>query len=113
MRIHDVLALARERRQAPEPWLEFLRVPALSVGIYRLRAGAADLQEPHTEDEVYYVLEGRGILRVDGKDLHVHPGALAFVAANADHRFHSIAEDLVLLVFFAPAEGSAGAERAD
>jgi len=106
MRIHDVLALARERHQAPEPWLEFLRVPALSVGLYRLRAGAADLQEPHAEDEIYYVLEGRGVLRVDGEDVPVSPGALAFVPARADHRFHSIAEELVLLVCFAPAEGS-------
>lgn len=113
MRIHDVLALARERHKAPEPWLEFLRVPALSVGIYRLRAGAADLQEPHAEDEVYYVLEGRGVLRVDGEDGPVSAGDLAFVPAKADHRFHSIAEELVLLVFFAPAEGSTGADPVD
>jgi len=107
--VQDVLALVRERREAPEPWLEFLRVAALSVGIYRLRAGAMDLQEPHTEDEVYYVLEGRGVLRVNGKDVPVFPGALALVEAKAEHRFHSIEEDLVLLVLFAPAEGSTGA----
>ena len=83
MEIHDVLALARERRRAPEPWLELLRVKALSVGIYRLPAGATDLQEPHAEDEVYYVLEGRGTLRVDGTDAPVFPGALAFVGARA------------------------------
>ena len=113
MKVHDVLALVRERHQAPEPWLEFLRVPTLSVGIYRLRAGASDLQEPHSEDEVYYVLEGRGVLQVDGKDVPVFPGALAFVAAKAEHRFHSIAEALALLVFFAPAEGSTGAAETD
>jgi mannose-6-phosphate isomerase-like protein (cupin superfamily) len=113
MKVHDVLALARERHQAPEPWLEFLRAPALSVGIYRLRAGATDRQEPHAEDEVYYVLEGRGVLRVAGEDVPVFPGALAYVAAKAEHRFHSIAEELVLLVFFAPAEGSTGADPID
>lgn len=106
MEIRDVLALARERRQAPEPWLEFLRVEALSVGIYRLPAGSTDLQEPHSEDEVYYVLEGRGTLRVGGADAPVFPGALAFVGARVEHRFHSITEDLIALVFFAPAEGS-------
>ena len=78
-----------------------------------MRAGATDLQEPHSEDEVYYVLEGRGVLHVDGKDVPVFPGALAFVAAKAKHRFHSIVEELVLLVFFAPAEGSTGAAGTD
>jgi hypothetical protein len=29
-----------------------------------------------------------------------------YVAAGVDHRFHDIAEDLALLVFFAPAEYS-------
>ena len=50
------------RRKTEKPWLEFLRVPALSVGIYALRAGAEDPQAPHTEDEVYYVVSGRATL---------------------------------------------------
>jgi mannose-6-phosphate isomerase-like protein (cupin superfamily) len=110
MEVHDVLALARERRQAVEPWLEFLRVPALSVGIYRLLVGLSDLQEPHSEDEVYYVLEGRGVLRVGREESPVVPGALVFVGATVEHRFHSIAEALTALVFFAPAEGSGGSK---
>ena len=108
MNVHDVLALVRQRRHAAEPWLEFLRVPALSAGIYRLRVGEADLQEPHSEDEVYYVMEGRGVLRIGAEDSPVFPGALAFVGANASHRFHSITEELTALVLFAPAEGSSG-----
>ncbi len=88
-------------------YLELLRVPALSVGLYRLPAGGLDEQQPHGEDEVYYVLSGRGRLRLGEADHAVEPGTLHFVAARAEHRFHTITEDLALLVFFAPAEGLA------
>ena len=88
-------------------YLEFLRVPSMSLGIYRLPAGGVDEQSPHGEDEAYYTLSGRGCLRVGAADHPVEPGSVHFVAARAEHRFHSIEEDLVLLVFFAPAEGTA------
>jgi hypothetical protein len=45
------------------------------------------------------------------EDREVGPGAVIFVKAGDEHRFHSISEDLTLLVFFAPAEYSAAAEE--
>lgn len=89
-------------------WLEFLRVPALSAGIYALPAGSDDLQRPHTEDELYLVLRGRGRIAVEAEERAVAPGDLIYVPARAEHRFFAIEEDLELLVFFAPAEGTAG-----
>jgi mannose-6-phosphate isomerase-like protein (cupin superfamily) len=83
-------------------------VPALSAGLYRLPAGAADPQKPHADDEVYYVVSGRASLRVGTEDRAVGPGTVVFVRAGVEHRFHAITEDLTALVFFAPAE-SAGA----
>jgi len=83
---------------------EFLRVPALSVGIYELAAGATDPQSPHGQDEVYYVVRGQGQIWVEGEDRPVQPGDTIYVAAQAPHHFHTISEDLTLLVFFAPAE---------
>ena len=53
-----------------------------------------------------YVLSGKGMLQVDGKDQAVKAGSLLFVAKNANHRFHSITSELSLLVFFAPEEGA-------
>ena len=89
-----------------EPYLEFLRVPSLSVGLYALRAGAADPQEPHTEDEVYHVVGGRARIRVGAEDRAVEAGTVVFVEAGVEHRFYAIEEDLKVLVFFAPAEGT-------
>lgn len=88
------------------PYLEFVRTASLSVGMYALAAGTRDGQQPHTEDEVYHVVEGKARLRVDGEDLVVRPGTIAFVGAGIAHRFHSIEEGLKVLVFFAPAEYS-------
>jgi mannose-6-phosphate isomerase-like protein (cupin superfamily) len=90
---------------------EFLRVPAMSVGVYVLAAGATDRQSPHTEDEVYYVVRGRGRFRNGEHETDVAPGDVLFVPAREVHRFHSIAEELVLLVVFSPAEGDRAGVR--
>jgi mannose-6-phosphate isomerase-like protein (cupin superfamily) len=96
--------ITRQAQQAGQLYLEFLRVPALSMGLYRLPAGGTDPQLPHTEDEVYYVISGQAQINVDGEDRPVQAGSIVFVEANAPHKFHSIEADLEVLVFFAPAE---------
>ena len=98
--------LISERKRAGRAYLEFFRAASLSLGLYVLEAGGVDPQQPHTEDEVYYVVSGRGRVWVGGEDRAVEPGAIIFVGAGVEHRFHTIAEALTLLVFFAPAEGS-------
>jgi mannose-6-phosphate isomerase-like protein (cupin superfamily) len=87
-----------------ELWSEFLRVPAMSAGLYRLKAGQQDPQTPHHQDEVYYVISGRAVLLVGDREVPAVPGAVLFVEAEAEHRFERIGEDLTLLVVFAPAE---------
>jgi mannose-6-phosphate isomerase-like protein (cupin superfamily) len=94
----------RERAKAGKPYREFLRIPAMSAGLYVLPVGAADPQKPHHEDEMYYVIRGRGRFRAADEDTEVSAGSVLFVAADAEHRFYDIAEELAVLVFFAPAE---------
>ena len=106
MRAFEIADLIDLRRASGEPWMEFLRVPALSLGVYSLAAGTDDPQSPHGEDEIYYVLAGRGVLQVEGVDRSVQSGSLVFVAARAKHHFLAIVEDLTALVVFAPAETS-------
>ncbi len=102
----DVTTLLQAHAQANKLYLEFLRVPALSMGVYRLSVGGVDPQSPHTEDEVYYVVSGRAQLAVGEETRSVGAGSIVYVAANVLHRFHQIEEDLIVLVFFAPAEYS-------
>lgn len=107
MEAYELTHLIQQQNQTRQDYLEFLRVPSLSVGLYMLSAGAVDMQEPHTEDEIYYVISGRASILVDQESRTVEAGSLVFVKANVEHRFHTITEDLRVLVIFAPAEYSA------
>jgi mannose-6-phosphate isomerase-like protein (cupin superfamily) len=107
MEAYQLTHLIDQQNQSGLDYLEFLRVPSLSAGLYMLAAGAVDLQEPHTEDEVYYVISGRGFIQVDQQSRPVEAGSLVFVKANVEHHFHTITENLRMLVIFAPAEYSA------
>ena len=104
MHAFDVAALLADHARGGKLYHEFLRVPDLSAGLYVLTAGGADPQQPHTEDEVYYVVRGRGSIRVAEEDRPVAAGSIVYVPARVEHRFHSIEEELAILVFFAPAE---------
>jgi len=98
----ELADVAAEREASERPYLEFITVPDLSVGLYVLAAGQPDLQQPHTEDEVYYVVDGSAQIEVAGERQAVRPGSVVFVAAGVDHRFHDIEKDLKVLVFWAP-----------
>jgi len=93
-------------REGGKAYSEFLRTLDLSAGVYRLPAGATDPQQPHGEDELYYVIDGRARFTTGESDTAIQPGDALFVAAKEPHRFHQITEDLELLVVFGPAEGA-------
>lgn len=96
--------LEQQRAASGKLYREFLRVPAMSAGLYVLAAGATDRQSPHQEDEMYYVVRGRARFRAGDEDREVSAGGVLFVAAEVEHRFYDITEELAVLVFFAPAE---------
>ena len=82
---------------------EFLRVPSLSCGVYHLAAGSKDMQSPHDEDEVYFVVEGRANVKIGDELKSVNVGSVIYVRATETHTFFEIEEDMTLLVFFAAA----------
>ena len=104
MHAFDLQPLLDVRERSNRAYLEFLRVPSMSAGLYVLPAGGVDPQKPHAEDEVYYVIRGRSKVRVGDEDRDVEAGSIILVPAQVEHRFHTILEDLTLLVLFAPAE---------
>ena len=94
----------RQRSQSGRLYREFLRIPAMSAGLYVLSAGNTDPQRPHHEDEIYYIIRGRARFQADSEDREVSAGSVIFVAAEVDHHFYDITEELAALVFFAPGE---------
>jgi mannose-6-phosphate isomerase-like protein (cupin superfamily) len=96
----------QQRLLTGKRYLEFLRVPALSAGLYVLPPGGTDPQAPHKQDELYYVIRGRARMRIGSEEQEVSAGSIIFVAAEVEHRFYEIKEELAVLVFFAPAESA-------
>ncbi|MDH3254338.1 MAG: cupin domain-containing protein [Acidobacteriota bacterium] len=97
---HTLDVLQRERATSGRAYLEFLRAPSMHAGLYELAAGARDLQEPHDADEIYYVVSGRARFSVGSEEVAAEPGSVLYVAAGVEHRFHTITEDLAMLVVF-------------
>ncbi len=106
MQAYELSQLISQRAVTNKLYLEFLKVPDLSMGLYVLPAGGVDPQSPHTEDEVYYVVSGRAQIQVADENRTVQAGSIVYVEKNMEHRFHSIEEELTVIVFFAPAEYS-------
>ncbi len=104
MEAFTIQQLISKQAAGERPYLEFLRHESMSLGLYVLPAGGVDLQQPHNEDEVYYVVSGQGHITVGNESEPVQAGSIVFVAAHVPHKFHAITEDLKILVFFAPAE---------
>jgi mannose-6-phosphate isomerase-like protein (cupin superfamily) len=100
----NLASLQHKFIRSGKSYVEFLRVSAMSAGVYKLGAGATDFQSPHQEDEIYYVISGKGRMRVADEDEEVQAGSVIFVPAKVEHRFHDIEEELTMLVVFAPAE---------
>jgi mannose-6-phosphate isomerase-like protein (cupin superfamily) len=104
VRCFELAEVESQRLRKGSDYLEFLRVPALSAGVYVLAVGGTDLQTPHRQDEMYYVVQGKARMRAGSEERLVAQGSLIFVAADVEHRFYDVEEELTVLVFFAPAE---------
>ena len=101
----DIISAQVSRGQS---YYSFLDESSMSMGLYVLTTEESDSQGSHQNDEIYYVTRGRAMLEVAGEDIPVEPGSIVYVKALVPHRFHSIEEDLQVLVIFSnttPDEG--------
>jgi len=98
--IFELHELSSKRVKTNRPWLEFINKASMRMGLYELAVGGTDNQTPHQEDEVYYVVEGSGILEVGDDTYAASPGSLIYVKAHVPHQFVDIKEDLKVLVIF-------------
>jgi mannose-6-phosphate isomerase-like protein (cupin superfamily) len=100
----DVEAARRRLEEAGGGYEVVHESPGLEVGVYVLVAPEPDRQQPHADDELYVVLEGRGVLTVEGESIEMGEGKAAFVPAGAEHRFTSYEGLSVLVIFTRPHE---------
>jgi mannose-6-phosphate isomerase-like protein (cupin superfamily) len=80
-------------------FMDFITTRQIQAGIIRLHANDRDSQQPHPVDEVYFVIQGKGMILINGENYSIKEGTSIFVPADTEHRFHGNSEDLV--VFYA------------
>ncbi len=102
MEYFDLATVEAERQRINDAYFQFLNAGSMSLAVYVLPANGEDTQQPHAEDEIYYVVSGRATIQVAGEVRPVVPGSIIFVGKAVEHRFLDITETLTLLVFFAP-----------
>jgi mannose-6-phosphate isomerase-like protein (cupin superfamily) len=101
--VHEFAIKAAKERLGVGGGYEIVHTsPGLEIGVYVLVAPEPDRQQPHEDDEVYVVLEGRGTLEVEGVLTPLEEGDGIFVPAGADHRFIGYEQLTVLVIFDRP-----------
>jgi mannose-6-phosphate isomerase-like protein (cupin superfamily) len=79
----------------------FSKVPNLKL-VFRKRAfkpGSGVGLHEQKEDEIYYVLSGRGQMTLDGKTVDVTPGTAVLTRTGSSHSLKQVgSEDLVILI---------------
>lgn len=78
----------------------FINNENLAAGVLVLQPGEKDTQEPHDSDEVYFVLQGNGFLKIKDTDYPISENNMYFVGKKIDHLFHGNSKELVVLYFF-------------
>ena len=69
----------------------------MAVGIINLKKDQEDTQQPHTSDEIYFVISGRGTIEIDGIKNEVNPGKIIYIPKKIHHSFHAISNELIVL----------------
>jgi len=78
----------------------FINRDSLAAGVLVLKPGEEDTQEPHENDEVYYIISGDGFLKINDKDYKISKDKLFFVAKDVKHYFYGNTKELKVLYFF-------------
>jgi mannose-6-phosphate isomerase-like protein (cupin superfamily) len=100
-RVFELAQLATKLDKEGGYFLDFLKVRNLEAGIIVLHPNEADTQEPHSDDELYYVIKGNAWMEMGKKKIQVKEGSIIFIPAGLQHRFYGNVVDLVVLYMFA------------
>jgi mannose-6-phosphate isomerase-like protein (cupin superfamily) len=96
----DSVLLTLDKKGDSSYFLDFIHNSSFEVGVLRLNPGQKDTQRPHSEDELYFVVEGNGYINIVEKNLKIKKGSCIFVPSKTVHYFHGNKERLVVLYVF-------------
>ena len=80
-------------------FIDVMDTPTMAVGIINLKKDQEDTQQPHTSDEIYFVISVRwtGTIEIDGIKNKVNPGKIIYIPKKIHHSFHAISNELIVL----------------
>ena len=96
----DTIEYLNKLKKSNSYFHTFINRESLAAGILSLKPGEEDTQEPHTSDEIYYILEGNGYLKINKKDYKISPGMAYYVPKDIEHCFFGNTKQLIVLYFF-------------
>jgi mannose-6-phosphate isomerase-like protein (cupin superfamily) len=80
------------------PFVTMMAGGTMSVEVFAPKG--EDLQQPHTQDELYFIHSGTGEIVINGQRFDAAVGDAFFVAAGVEHRFENFSDDFVTWVVF-------------
>lgn len=96
----DSILLTLDKKDNSSYFLDFLHNNSFEVGVLRLNPGQKDTQDPHSKDELYFIVEGEGYINMAEKNHKIKKGSCIFVPSKTRHYFHGNKERLVVLYIF-------------
>lgn len=106
-RLTPKIALEALHGLKDKTFVELFKHGSLAVEIYQPKG--TDQQKPHTRDEVYVVVSGRGYFVNGSERRPFEPGEVLFVPAGVVHRFEEFSADFSTWVFFYGPQGGEAA----
>ena len=106
--IHQALARlpAAQTKNYPKgaPFVSMMAGGTMSVEVFAPKE--ADLQQPHAQDELYFIHSGTAQIIINEQRFDAAPGDAFFVAAGVVHLFENFRSDFVTwVVFYGPQGG--------
>ena len=96
----DSMLLELNKKGNSSYFLDVLHNNSFEVGVLRLNPGQKDTQGPHSENELYIVMEGKGYINILEKNHEIRKNSCIFVPSKTKHYFHGNKERLVVLYVF-------------
>ena len=83
---------------------------SLTAGIAEVKPGGWLGLHRHSPAEIYYVIEGRGVVTVEGAEHHVSPGSAVFIPGNAEHGIRNQGSATLRFLYAFPVDSFAEVE---
>ena len=98
----SVPALLEELTEDEVHHRKVLDTGPITVEIGRYSSAEAVPNDSHSEEEIYYIVDGSGTLRVGTETYAVEPGDMVYVEPAMDHEFVDVETEITALIVFGP-----------